>query len=53
MKTIVSALLLVGSGLALVGCGSGEQTAPKPDPAQFAPKTGGPSDGPNAAPKTP
>lgn len=51
MRRLLPLLILVGIGVALVGC-SGEQTAPKPDPAQFMSKPGGATDT-NAAPKTP
>ncbi|GEM_PF-3603086 len=53
MKDLFSFLVLSALGAILVGCGAGEQEAPKPNPAQFAPKPGGPdSGGPNSAPVT-
>ncbi len=52
MKPVILLLALVS--MVLVGCGVGEQEAPKPNPAEFTPKPGGPdSGGPNSAPKVP
>ncbi len=40
MKIGLTLFAIVGLGAILSGCHIGESTAPKPDPAQFLPKSG-------------